>query len=153
MSTVPTRDVIGSNDDPSKEGHTMRFLSLIFIDEAVYADATPEQYQDVLAAHGAFGEAAGAAGVLVGGEGLQPAATATTLRVRDDERMLVDGPFAETKEQLGGFYLLECKDLDEALSWAERIPEVALGGAVEVRPVMDFSGTAGAAPAQEAAAS
>ena len=62
-----------------------------------------------------------------GGEGLQPTATATTVRVRDGERMLTDGPYAETKEQLGGYYLLECKDLDDALNWAARIPEAKIG--------------------------
>ena len=62
-----------------------------------------------------------------GGDGLQPTATATTVRVRDGERMLTDGPYAETKEQLGGYYVLECKDLDEALAWAARIPEAETG--------------------------
>ena len=80
---------------------------------------------------------------MLGGEGLQPVATATTLRVRDDERMLTDGPYAETKEQLGGYYLLDCKDLDEALNWAAQIPE-AKTGAVEVRPVMDYDALRGA---------
>ena len=65
--------------------------------------------------------------MFVGGEGLQPSATATTVRVRDDERMLTDGPYAETKEQLGGYYLLDCKDLDEALNWAAQIPEAKIG--------------------------
>ena len=60
--------------------------------------------------------------MFAGGDGLQPTATATTVRVRDGERMLTDGPYAETKEQLGGFYLLECKDLDEALDWAAQHP-------------------------------
>jgi hypothetical protein len=77
-------------------------------------------------------------------------ATATTVRVRDGERLLTDGPYAETKEQLGGFYMLECKDLDEALAWAARIPE-AKTGAVEVRPVMVYDEAP--AEATEAAAS
>jgi hypothetical protein len=81
--------------------------------------------------------------VFVGGDGLQPAATATTVRVRDGERLLTDGPYAETKEQLGGFYMLECKDLDEALSWAARIPE-AKTGSIEVRPVMVYDEIPGA---------
>ena len=70
------------------------------------------------------------------GEGLAPSATATTVRVRDGERMLTDGPFAETKEQLGGFYLLEAADLDEALEWAGEDPEPC--ASVEVRPVIDY---------------
>jgi len=115
----------------------MKFLAIIYNDESMYADATPEDIAATFQAHGEFAGAAGAAGALVGGEGLQPTATATTVRVRDGERMLTDGPYAETKEQLGGYYLLECKDLDDALSWAARIPE-AKSGAVEVRPVMDY---------------
>ena len=74
-----------------------------------------------------------------GGDGLQPTATATVVRVRDGERLLTDGPYAETKEQLGGYYVLECKDLDDALKWAAQIPEAAFGS-IEVRPVMDYEG-------------
>jgi len=88
-------------------------------------------------AYGAFGEAAKEAGVLLGGEGLQPTSTATTVRVRDGEALTTDGPFAETREQLGGYYLLDCKDLDDAISWAAKIPG-AQNGSVEVRPVMDY---------------
>ena len=115
----------------------MKFLALIYNDETMYEDATPADIAAIFEAHGKFGQEATAAGVFAGGEGLQPTATATTVRVRDDERMLTDGPFAETKEQLGGYYLLECKDLDDALNWAARIPE-AKTGAIEVRPVMDY---------------
>ena len=86
-----------------------------------------------------------------GGDGLQGSATATTVRVRDGERLLTDGPFAETKEQLGGFYALECKDLDEALAWAARIPEAQFG-AVEVRPVIDYTALEGAMNGAEASA-
>jgi hypothetical protein len=129
----------------------MKFLALIYNDESIYDDATPEDIAATFAAHGAFSEAAGQ--TIVGGEGLQPTATATTVRVRDDERMLTDGPYAETKEQLGGYYLLECKDLDEALNWAAQIPE-ASNGAVEVRPIMDYEAMGGDAPAvSETAAS
>ena len=91
-------------------------------------------------------------GAVLGGEGLQPVATATTLRVRDDERMLTDGPYAETKEQLGGYYLFDCKDLDEALNWAAKIPE-AKTGAVEVRPVMDYDALQAQSAGAESAAS
>ncbi|MBE2318142.1 YciI family protein [Solirubrobacter sp. CPCC 204708] len=120
----------------------MKFLAIIYNDESIYADATQEQIAASFEAHGAFAGAAGEAGVLLGGEGLEPTAAATTVRVRDGERMLTDGPYAETKEQLGGYYLLECKDLDEALTWAAQIPEAKFG-AVEVRPVMDYDGYEG----------
>jgi hypothetical protein len=128
-------------------------MAIIFNDESQYANATPEDVAAVFAAHGEFGEAAGKAGVFVGGDGLQPSATATTVRVRDGERLLTDGPYAETKEQLGGFYMLECKDLDEALAWAARIPE-AKTGVIEVRPVMIYEEMPGGdAAAAEATAS
>ena len=103
-----------------------------------------------MAAYGAFGEEARQAGVMVGGEGLEPTSAATTVRVRDGERLLSDGPFAETKEQLGGFYLLECDSLDEAIEWAAKIPG-ASSGSVEVRPVMNYEGT-GDEDAQQSAA-
>ena len=128
----------------------MKYMAIIFNDESQYANATPEDIGAVFAAHGAFGEAAGKAGVFAGGDGLQPSATATTVRVRDGERLLTDGPYAETKEQLGGFYLLECKDLDEALSWAARIPE-AKTGTIEVRPVMVYDQMPGGSEAPAAA--
>jgi hypothetical protein len=85
----------------------------------------------------AYTRAAIDAGVHLGGEGLQPSSTATTVQIRESgEPIVSDGPFAETKEQLGGYYLLDCKDLDDALAWAKRIPMP--GGTVEVRPVMDY---------------
>ena len=115
----------------------MRYLLTIYDDESGWNDATPEQSQQIMAAYGAFGEEAQAAGALLGGEGLQPTSTATTVRVRDGEALTTDGPFAETREQLGGYYLLECKDLDEAIGWAAKIPG-AQSGSVEVRPVMDY---------------
>src|SRR5690348_1231447 len=130
----------------------VKYMAIIYNDESSYADATPEDIAAIFAAHGEFGEAAGKAGALLGGDGLQPVATATTVRVRDGERMLTDGPYAETKEQLGGFYMLECKDLDEALAWAARIPE-AKTGAIEVRPVMVYDEMSGDGSAAEATAS
>jgi hypothetical protein len=115
----------------------MRYLLTIYGDESGWNDVTPEQSQQIMAAYGAFGEEAQAAGVLLGGEGLQPTSTATTVRVRDGEALSTDGPFAETREQLGGYYLLDCKDLDEAIGWAAKIPG-AQTGSVEVRPIMDY---------------
>ena len=126
----------------------MRYMLNIYNDESGMTDATPDQVKDTMAAYGAFGQEIEEAGVHVAGEGLQPAATATKVQVRDGERIITDGPFAETREQLGGFYLLECRDLDEAIGWAAKIPG-AQAGTVEVRPVMDYeamrAGDAGAA--------
>ena len=115
----------------------MRYLLTIYGDESGWNDITPEQSQQIMAAYGAFGQEAQAAGVLLGGEGLQPTSTATTVRVRGGETLTTDGPFAETREQLGGYYLLDCKDLDEAIGWAAKIPG-AHDGSVEVRPIMDY---------------
>ena len=115
----------------------MRFLLLIYDDESGSEDATPEQFAAMLAEYEAYDRAVQEAGVFVSGEGLQPSSTATTVKVRDGETIVTDGPFAETREQLGGYYLLECADLDEAVGWAGRIPG-AQWGAVEVRPVMDY---------------
>jgi hypothetical protein len=115
----------------------MKYLLTIYADESSWINATPEQVGEIMTAYGAFGEAAQAAGVLVGGEGLEPTSSATTVRVRDGETVTTDGPFAETREQLGGYYLLDCKDLDDAISWASRIPD-AQRGSIEVRPIMDY---------------
>jgi hypothetical protein len=115
----------------------MKFLLTIYGEESGWGDASPEEIDQVMAAYEAFGRAAAEAGVLVGGEGLQPTSTATTVRVRDNETLTTDGPFAETREQLGGYYLLDCSDLDDAIGWAARVPG-AQNGSVEVRPVMNY---------------
>jgi hypothetical protein len=79
-----------------------------------------------------------AANILRGGERLRPAATATTVRLKQGQRLLSDGPFVETKEQLGGFYLVDAKDLDEAVEWASKMPHLVDGGSVEVRPIWEM---------------
>lgn len=102
-------------------------------------DWTDPRYADDMAEYAEFGRAAAA--VIRGGQVLYPGSTATTVRVvggRGGDVVVTDGPFAETKEVLNGFYLLECADLDEAVATAARIPEVWHGGAVEVRPVIQF---------------
>jgi hypothetical protein len=127
----------------------MRYVLTIYGDAS--ADFTPEQGAQMMAAYNAFTEEVKAAGAFVGGEGLQPTATATTVRVRDGEPLLTDGPFAETREQLGGYYLLECADLDEAVRWAAKIPGAA-SGCVEVRPVIDYEAMSAGAEAGDASA-
>jgi hypothetical protein len=91
-----------------------------------------------LARWGTYTEELAKADALLAGEPLQPVDTATTVRVRDGKVLHTDGPFAETKEVLGGFYILDCKDLDEALAWAAKVPNVGYGS-IEVRPIMEFS--------------
>ena len=115
----------------------MKYLLTIYTDESGFADVTPDQVQQVMAAYEAFGREVTEAGVMLGGEGLQPSGTATTVQVRDGQTLTSDGPFADTREQLGGYYLLDCRDLDEAIGWAAKIPG-AQSGTVEVRPVMDY---------------
>jgi hypothetical protein len=115
----------------------MKYLLTLFGDESRWGERTPDQQAEVMKAWDAYTQAVIDAGVHLGGEGLQPSSTATTVRIPESGDPIVsDGPFAETKEQLGGYYLLDCKDLDEALAWAKRIPMP--GGTVEVRPVMDY---------------
>jgi hypothetical protein len=91
-------------------------------------------FEELMAAYAAFGEKVEKLGALRGGGRLQPTTAATTVRVRNGRVLTTDGPFAETKEQFGGFYLLECRDLDQALELASEIP-TALSGSVEVRPL------------------
>ena len=119
-----------------------RYAALIYEPAEGAGTGTEEDWATVMAEYTAFGETAGAAGVIGGGEALQPPNTATTIHVKGGAKggdlVTADGPFAETKEVLGGFYLLDCKDLDEALGWAAQIPG-AWYGRVEVRPCIDFS--------------
>lgn len=114
-----------------------RYIALIYTDESRDANATPQDMQNVMAAYNAYTEEIRKAGVMETGDALDATTTATTVRIRNGQRLTTDGPFAETKEQLGGFYILKCKDLDEAIHWASKIPATEYGS-VEVRPIMDF---------------
>ena len=115
----------------------MKFLLSIYSDESRWAEAGPEDLKATMEAYDAFTNEVQERGIHLAGEGLRPSATAATVRVRDGERLVTDGPFAETKEQLGGFYLLECKDREEAIEWAAKIPGAHMG-AIEVRPALDY---------------
>jgi hypothetical protein len=112
----------------------MQYLLLIHDPEERYGKMTPAQLGEVNGAYMAYTEAMRKADVYVGSNRLQPIATATTVRVRDGKTSVLNGPYAEAKEQLGGYYLIEVPDLDAALSWAARCPG-ASSGAMEVRPV------------------
>ena len=113
----------------------MRYLLLIYGNEAAGADMTPTDLEAEMAAYNAFGR--DAHDHILSGDALLPTNTATTVRVRDSQTLITDGPFAETKEQLGGFYLVECANLDEAIALGAKIPG-ATHGSIEVRPVMTF---------------
>jgi len=121
------------------------FATLLYYPEDRYW-TTPEE-AEFSPGYGEFGQAAGAAGVLRGGEALHPASMATTITVqggKGGEVVISDGPYAEAKEVLGGFYLVEAEDLDAAIRWAAQIP-AAWRGKVEVRPVVPMSGSAATA--------
>ncbi len=113
----------------------MRYALLIHVDEALYAQMGKEEWDSVLGGYQAFGERYKTQ--IVGGDALQREDTATTVRVRNGKTLTTDGPFAETKEQLNGFYLVACDHLDEAVEIASHIPD-AVRGSIEVRPVMEF---------------
>ncbi len=115
----------------------MQFLCLIYENESLMATRSDQENGKIFEDYMAFTEEVKQAGNLVAGDALQPTDTATTVRVRDGKTLLTDGPFAETKEQLGGYYLLECESLDEAIEKAAKIPS-ATTGSIEVRPIMVF---------------
>ena len=115
----------------------MRYLLLIHTDESVEAQRSDEENEAVMGAYYAYTNEIRESGAYQGGEALLPTSTATTVRVRNGQTLTTDGPYAETKEQLGGYYLVEAADLDEAIVWAAKIPG-AKEGAIEVRPIMEF---------------
>jgi hypothetical protein len=119
-----------------------RYAALIYGAPGAPEHASPDEWAKIMVEYNDFTATAGAAGVIAGGEALQDVSTATTVHIKGGakggEVITTDGPFAETKEVLGGFFLLDCADLDEALRWAEQIPGAWLGR-VEVRPVIDLS--------------
>jgi hypothetical protein len=122
----------------------MRYLLLIYDDESVWANMSQDQTQAIMGEYFDYSEKVFGSGVAKAGDALQPVASATTVRVRDGQTVTTDGPFAETKEQLGGYYLIDVPDLDEAIAWAARIPSARLGS-IEVRPVLEFPDAPGEA--------
>jgi hypothetical protein len=116
----------------------MQYLLMIYRNEAEIGGMTAAERQKVQADYGAFTQSIIQSGNFKAGDGLQPTTTATTVRVRDGKTLTTDGPFAETREQLGGYYLVDAKDLDTALGIAARIP-CAKSGSIEVRPVMVYN--------------
>jgi hypothetical protein len=115
----------------------MRYLLMICTDESADVASSPEEQTATMAEYGVFMEEMGRRGVLQGGERLRPTTDATTVRVRDGETVTSDGPFAETKEQVGGYYVVDCKDLDEAIEVAAKIPGAKFGS-IEVRPIWEM---------------
>ncbi len=115
----------------------MRYVLSIYENEKLWDSMSEAERQAVMGEYSDFTDGITKSGNFVAGEALQPVATATTVRIRDGKRLTTDGPFAETKEQLGGFYLIEAENIDQAIAIASRLP-TARTGSVEVRPVIDF---------------
>lgn len=115
----------------------MRYMLMICTDEAGETAMSPEEGSAMMAEYGTFGEEMGRRGVLQGGERLRPTTDATTVQVRDGAVLTSDGPFAETKEQVGGYFVVDCKNLDEAIEVAAKIPSARVG-TIEVRPIWDM---------------
>ncbi len=116
----------------------MNYLLMIYQNEAEYAKNDEATSQKILAEYGAFTQSIIQNGNFKAGDRLRPTTTATTVRVRDGKTLTTDGPFAETREQLGGYYLIDAKDLDEAIAIAARIPN-ARTGSIEVRPIWVYN--------------
>jgi hypothetical protein len=116
----------------------MRYMMLIYSHEE--EAATPEDMGAVAMAHKALMDETSRRGIFRAADPLQASSTATTIRLQDGKALVTDGPYAETKEQLAGYYILDCQDLDEALAWAAKIPTACAGGSgcVEIRPLREF---------------
>jgi hypothetical protein len=129
---------LGVGDQADQKELTMQYLLMIYQNEAESSKMDATARQKVTAEYGAFTQTIIQSGNFKAGDGLQPTTTATTVRVRDGKTLTTDGPFAETREQLGGYYLVEAKDLDTAVAIAARIPG-AKTGSIEVRPIMVYN--------------
>ena len=116
----------------------MRYLLMIYSQERAEGPS-PEEIEEIKKAHVAVMEDAKTKGALLGLAGLKPTTTATTVRMQNGKAIVTDGPFAETKEQLAGYYLMDCENLDDAIEWAKRIPTSCKGasGCMEIRPIAD----------------
>ncbi len=112
----------------------MKYLLLMYANESIVSEYSREAFQAAAKNWAQFVQELSVSDVLISNSGLSPVANATTVRVRNDKTMITDGPFAETHEQLGGYFLVECKDLDEAIHWAGKIP-TARYGSIEIRPL------------------
>jgi hypothetical protein len=143
--------VDATNGVARRQEEDMKYLLAFFGEEGGWDDLSPEEMQEGMKLWGQYEQDLLDSGAYVSGEGLQPSATATTVKREGENRTVTDGPFAETKEQLGGFYLIDVADLDEALEWAKKVP-VSDGQSTEVRPVMDYSQFGYESPAEAAKA-
>src|SRR3954468_13805939 len=151
-ATMPRRPTERPAPEPGRTPNSgqpsMQYMILIYGDEKAFANLSQEDMGKAYGAYMAYSKELAQAGVLVGGASLQPIATATTVRVKNGKTTTTDGPFAETKEQLGGYYIVDCPDLDAALKWAARCPG-ASHGCCEVRPLGIISAADGGIAAMQ----
>ena len=131
----------------------MNYMLLLIGDESGFEDRSDEERAATMRLWDEYTTALVEAGAFVSGEGLQPSTTATQMRLDGGDRILTDGPFADTKEQVGGFYVIDCKDLDEAIDWAAKLPSALGGWVTEIRPVIDYEARGGLDPQRVEAAS
>ena len=116
----------------------MQYMLLIYGDENAWEGMSPEEQAEGLKPWTDYTTWLKESGTYVAGDALAPTTAATTVRIRDGQTLTTDGPFAETKEQLGGYYLIDVPDLDGAIAWAGKMPNLPSGGSVEIRPIMEF---------------
>src|SRR3981189_3027819 len=129
---------LDAGDQADQRSKTMQYLLMVYRNEAEFGKLDAAARKKMTAEYGAFTQSIIQSGHFKAGDGLQPVTTATTVRVRDGKTLTTDGPFAETREQLGGYYLIEAKDLDTALGIAARSPGAKVGS-IEVRPILVYS--------------
>jgi hypothetical protein len=129
---------LDAGDQADQEELTMQYLLMIYSNEVEYAKLDAPTSKKMMDEYGAFTQSIIQSGNFKAGDRLQPSTTATTVRVRDGKILTTDGPFAETREQLGGYYIVEAKDLDAAIGMAARIPSARLGS-IEVRPIWVYN--------------
>jgi hypothetical protein len=120
------------------EGGAVKYILLIHDDEAAWGAMAEEERNQLFKEYMEFGNELQQRGALRAGDQLQPTSTATTVRVKDGKTLTTDGPFAETKEQLGGYYIIETENLDQAIQAAAMVPSTRVGGVIEVRPLVEF---------------
>ena len=115
----------------------MEYMILIYAEEKMLALMSEQEMKDMMAGYGTYTQALIDAGVMRGGSELAPVNAATTVRVREGKTLRTDGPFAETREQLGGYYIIDCASLDDAIHWAAQCPS-SVNGSIEVRPLVSY---------------
>jgi hypothetical protein len=141
-SVVRLKERVSSQiQQTTRENKIMKYMLLIYDNEQDWSKLSESERQQIYSEYGKLTQEVKANGKYLAGSQLQPTSTATSVRVRDEKQLVTDGPFAETHEQLGGYYLIEAKDLDEATAIAARIPSARLG-TVEVRPVVEMGAQA-----------